>query len=529
MDMQLLANIKTKEMKFILNILAILVFINTYNLSAQYTVNDVFSDLNKTTHITDDIFAVWWDKDMNYAVEAEQLLTKVIGLKETILNDFYLQVPQSTLDSFYINIYLHDDGGFYDNFGWGNGVDTDSNGYPYLTLKYWIISDDLNTAHEVFHIFQHNSNSSGFRYEGDKNWYTEASAEWFAYLQNPNDTKSFATSQILSRLPHIPLWTGWFNQPASYPTNWQRENHQYALGQFIFYLSEEGNVSKEILAGCYYANISEVPQEYLFNNIGGDQFRTLFLDWATSVVNDFDFSFMSQAQIDNSITEWSNYADLSDNNSIVETFEVQGTNGWYRPENNKVTTGWSFNTYSIENPEPSSYSIELNGDQNGSFNSSSYFKAKISLRQSDGNSSTYDMQMTNEYQGSLLVDVPENTSELLVIIASMPETFEKLNSEFQMYSYELRINNTLSIIDASFNSDVVKIYPNPIKDILTINLNDKNDNLKVNVFDSLGKEIFSTRSFQDKNLAIDFSNLSNGIYFLHLFNDKKFSTFKLIK
>lgn len=408
------------------------------NNESQYKIKDVFSDLNKTTYFAKDIFVVWWDNKTNRLDEADTLLDEMIILKDIILNDYCLQLPQSIIDGYFINIYLHADGGFYDSYGWGNGVGTDSNWYPYLTLPYWIITDKLNTSHETFHLFQHNLNSSGFRYEGDKQWYTEATANWFAYKQNPSAPRTFVTSEILARVPHVPIWTGWFNRPNSFPQNWQRENHQYALGQFLFYLTEEVGLSNCQLTNGYYANTTLNPQEYLYNNLGGNNLRNYFFQWAASVVNDFDFNFMIQYQKNTALQEWNTYADIFDDNEYLEVFNSIQLD-WYRPSETKVTNAWSFNTYKFLNSSNRNYTLEFNGDINGSYGTNSFFKGKVIVRNQNGTIKKYDLEMTNDYQGSLSLNLENSDIEVFLIVVSMPEVFEDNNSEYQTFSYEFRI------------------------------------------------------------------------------------------
>jgi hypothetical protein len=409
------------------------------NDNSQYVINDVFSNRNETSYLAKDIYAIWWDKDTDRTNEANALLDEMILLKEVILSEYCLQVPQNTLDGYFINIYLHADGGFYDSKGWGNGMRTDSNGYPFLTLPHWILSDKLNTAHETFHLFQHNSNASGFWYEGDKQWYTEATANWFAYLQNPSASRSFVTSEILARLPHVPLWSGWFNRPDSYPQNWQRENHQYALGQFLYYLTEEADIARCQLTEGYYSNTTLNPQEYLYNNLGSINLRNHFLDWATLVVNEFDFPFMSQNQKNTVVQEWNTYAEPNDDNQYIEIFNSIQTNS-YRPSETKVTTAWSFNTYKLINSSNGNYTFNLNGDDLGSYGAESFFTGKVIVKNQNGNTTIYDLEMTNNYQGSLSLNIENTDTEVFFIIASMPEIFEDNNQEYQTFSYEIRID-----------------------------------------------------------------------------------------
>ncbi|GEM_PF-1245055 len=61
-------------------------------------------------------------------------------------------------------------------------------------------------AHKAFHVFQYSSNSPGFAYSGDSQWYIEASANWFAAIENPGQITDFLEAGSLVRLPQVALW-----------------------------------------------------------------------------------------------------------------------------------------------------------------------------------------------------------------------------------------------------------------------------------------------------------------------------------
>jgi hypothetical protein len=503
------------------------IFIFSLQINAQYTINDVFSDTNETTTMTRDIFAVWWDNDFDYTAEADVLLDQMIAYKSICLNELNMENPPNPIDGFYFNVYLHDDGGFYDSNNWGNGIGTDSNGYPFFTLPYGSINDLVNLSHETFHIFQYNSNSSGFVYSGDSQWYIEATANWFAAIQNQLAPRALIEAEILVRIPQVPLWLSFENYPTSYPDNWQRYVHQYASALFMYYLTEEENISNDIIINGFYANTSQFPQEYLYNQIGSSNFRNHFIDWASHMTNNFDF-ITQQQKIEN-LNEWNTYADLSDDNEYVDIFDESGSNGWFRPMDTEVTNAWAFNTYKIENASNTNYTFEINGDPTGSYGDASFFQGKILVKNTKGNSVFYDVQMTNNYQGSLSIDITDSDNEIYFIIASMPEIFEDTNPEFQIFSYEMRIaNNLLNVTDFNTNG-LVKIYPNPAKDILNIEIDNYEDIMDLTIYSTTGKILLSKKTFNDQKLSIDVSNISEGLYFVRISSLTRSDTIKIIK
>ena len=74
----------------------------------------------------------------------------------------------------------------------------------------------------------------------------------------------------------------------------------------------------------------------------------------------------------------------------------------------------------------------------------------------------------------------------------------------------------------------VKIYPNPVQDILGVYQPSSASNLlRVKLYNSLGS-VFYTSSTDDVQLQINVSDFSAGIYFLNVENEKGISTFRII-
>ena len=508
-------------------IITSLLFLFSLQINAQYTVNDVFSDTSETTNMTRDIFVVWWDNDFDYTSEVDVLLDQMIDYKNICISQLGMVNPPNPTDGFYFNVYLHGDGGYYDSNGWGNGVGTDSNGYPFFTLPYWLTDDLVNLAHETFHIFQYSANSSGFAYAGDSQWYIEGSANWFAAIQNQEAPRALIEAEILVRIPHVPLWLSFNNFPDIYPNNWQRYVHQYASALFMYYLTEEITIPNNIIVDGFYANTSQLPQEYLFNQIGSTNYRNHFIDWAAHMTNDFDFITVEQKSAN--LNEWNTYADPLDDNEYIEIFNDSGSGGWYRPITAKTTNSWSFNTYKLENNSNTSYTFEINGDIEGSYGGTSYFQGKVLVKSSNGDSTFYDVNMANDYQGSLSIDVTSPENEIYFIIASMPQIFEDTNPNFQTFSYEMRIINSLLSVPEFDTNIQVKIYPNPVEDVLNIEIDNYDSITDLNIYSTTGKIVFSKKQFDNKKTSIDISNISQGLYFLRIFGANKLDTFKILK
>ena len=86
-------------------------------------------------------------------------------------------------------------------------------------------------------------------------------------------------------------------------------------------------------------------------------------------------------------------------------------------------------------------------------------------------------------------------------------------------AYEFTVVLSNAVFNDNFNNTLV--YPNPSSGIATLNyFKTQNDNIKVTVYDNLGKEVMQIlnedQSEGKHELAITTSQLQNGIYFIHI-------------
>ncbi len=413
-------------------------------LNAQYTLNSLYGNLNDCDTMTRGIYVVWWDNDWNMAADADILLDSMIRYRTDCLNDLGMADPPNPPNGYYYNVYLHRPNDVFPS-GWGNGQGTDANGYPFLTLPVGAHNDWVNVAHETFHIFQYSATSPGFAYAGDSQWYIEASANLFAAVRNYNNSRAFLEAESLARLPHVALWLSYDNFPASYPQNWQRYVHQYAMALFLYYLTEEVGVPHAMITSGFFAGTNDLPQEYYFNQLGGTVLRNHFINFAARMTNHFDF--LPQNQITVFENEWNTYADPADDNEFLEVF-TNLTQVTYRPADSLVTTGWSFNTFKIINNYDPWYLISLHGDMTGSAGSSAYFQVKFVVQNSINGTRFIDMPMNDDYTGDYVLQLDSSDTTAYMIIASMPQMFQNVN---QTYSYELSIDQIAIGIKDEFN------------------------------------------------------------------------------
>ena len=83
-----------------------------------------------------------------------------------------------------------------------------------------------------------------------------------------------------------------------------------------------------------------------------------------------------------------------------------------------------------------------------------------------------------------------------------------------------------SLSTEEFNITNLKIYPNPVKDILNLSFDKIITN--VSIYNSLGQEII-TKTFNENEVKVNVSSLIVGTYFVKISSNNLFKTVKIIK
>ena len=487
---------KTVLIKSLFAFIIFLIGMLPSTLKAQYEINSEAGNLATCDTMSRGGFIIWWDKDYDFAEQVDVMLDTMTAFRSYCINNIGMQDPLSVLDGYYCNIYIHNPGEpddyFYENYpDWGNGVGADINGYAFMTLPGFVIYDFRNLAHETFHIFQSHGMwdiTPGIYSSDDGGWFVEASADWFATYRYPDDPYSFIGVEILVRIPEVPIWLDFYNFPADYSYNWQRTVHQYAMGIFFFYLTNHVGINDSTLMSIFYSGTDQLAQKYLYDLLGGENLRDYFIDFAGRLTNDFDFITTEQAN--KSLIEWNTYAEEDDDHQFIQTYNDAGSDGWFRPEEDVATNAWSFNTYKLNNSSTENYTFEINGDETGVYGDAAYFQGQVVVINAVTGTTFHNLDMMNDFEGSLTLSLTPDDTEIYFIIASMPEVFEDTHADFQLFPYEMRITkgdvNAIAEINPSSTKYEVGRY-----NLLGERINDNTNGMQIIKFnDGSSQKVF---------------------------------------
>lgn len=88
----------------------------------------------------------------------------------------------------------------------------------------------------------------------------------------------------------------------------------------------------------------------------------------------------------------------------------------------------------------------------------------------------------------------------------------------------------IKAVNTSFNTVTVAAYPNPAKDVVTVNVNNEEAlNTTLTLMNMQGQVVFSTEMSNTGSFTMDIANQQNGIYFLEVKNESGISKIKIVK
>lgn len=417
-------------------------------LQAQYTLQNEFCDTNTCDYITGGIYAIWWDAEYEYTSDAQELLEVMMGIRQVCLEELAMEDPPNPTDGYFYNIYI---GNWLEDLfpdGWAVGQGTDSYGYPYLTLAIGAHLEPIYQYHEGFHIFQYNANSPGFSYSGYSAWFVEASANWFVSWMLPEEELAFLECAAIEANPHLPMWYDGWNAPPDDPQNWQRGVHPYAMNALLYFLTEEIGLPATVLSTGFYSGTDLLPQQYLAQEFGLENFRNIYADW--SAHNAADFDYILPAQLDRARIELEDYGDPDDLHPVVAELGADGTGGqWYSPAPNLMLHGWSYHVYDLVDFQTGNLAFYLQGAELGSDGGAAAFRGRVVLQSGEGQT-FFDLEQLNDQLGFLELEITQEVEAIRYVISAVPDHF----TGNQTYVYEIRVEPEFILGDANLDGSV---------------------------------------------------------------------------
>jgi len=134
------------------------------------------------------------------------------------------------------------------------------------------------------------------------------------------------------------------------------------------------------------------------------------------------------------------------------------------------------------------------------------------------------------YKLNVCIQAPNDSLEYYVVDNPIVDDThnEKVNSTLSGFYKALPKDKTQ--ISNIISDDLVSVYPNPVKDFITINTSKQSFNSKnrIRIYDVVGKMVLEEQT--NSNIEkVNISSFSSGVYYVEVLNDNFMSTHKIIK
>jgi hypothetical protein len=136
-----------------------------------------------------------------------------------------------------------------------------------------------------------------------------------------------------------------------------------------------------------------------------------------------EWRYLTQPQVDRAWSELEWVGDPENlHPNIIELVDAGTNEQWMRPDEQFTARAWAYNVIHITNSLDATYTFHLDGDQQGSEGGDSHFEARIVVM--DAGVPLYsDLTMTHAFDGEGAVTVSSSTTDLYLVVASVPPIF----------------------------------------------------------------------------------------------------------
>jgi len=143
----------------------------------------------------------------------------------------------------------------------------------------------------------------------------------------------------------------------------------------------------------------------------------------------------------------------------------------------------------------------------------------------------YSIEDSIQFIASGMVDYLSDENNYSIVLTYLPET-KRLNYEFFPLSELDTISDETTVLGGLENNARLdlNLFPNPVSDQITIQLNEKNhDIIKIEIFSSVGKKLLEASIAGDNDsFSLNLSSQDNGLYYIHISNKNKAQIEKII-
>ena len=184
-----------------------------------------------------------------------------------------------------------------------------------------------------------------------------------------------------------------------------------------------------------------------------------------------------------------NYAKTDDFKQVVEQFTSQNLTEFF----NDWVYGEGYPSFSI-NATQNANQVQLSLSQSQSHSSVSFFEAQVPIRFKGSNNQVLDVVADHQQNNQMFTfNVPFTVTQI------------EINPEFDLIAK----NNTANLSVSKVEKEEIKVFPNPVKEILYVTNPQKLKKLKL--YDLSGRVLVKTSS-----ASVDVKHLPVGVYILQV-------------
>ena len=133
---------------------------------------------------------------------------------------------------------------------------------------------------------------------------------------------------------------------------------------------------------------------------------------------------------------------------------------------------------------------------------------------------------TYQPQGSLASLIGENPNGTWTL--TIVDNFNQDGGSLNTWGLDICVNSPLGILSLDKLNKVL-LYPNPVNNVLTVDLSQTTPIKQLILTDVSGRIVYQLDNITNSKLQINLANFSNGLYLLKLKTTTMSKTFKVIK